>query len=294
MKLVVDTIEFASQHVPKWNSVSISRLPHPRGGLDRDAGAGLHAARRDGVRRGVHQARARRRFVRAAAQLLLQRAQRVLRGDLQASRPRAASGRRRCGTATARRTSVRGSMRTHVQTAGCSLTEQQPLQQHRARRLPGDGGRARRLPEPAHRLDGRDARACRPRTRCASRCGRSRSSPTRPASTAPSIRSADSWFVEALTDQMEADGDAIIKRDRRDGRRRLRASTRATSAARSPRRATASGRRWRRATGSSSASTPTRRQRGAAGRDPADPARGRDRPVHRGSRTSNAAATRTG
>ncbi len=59
------------------------RLPHPRGRLDRDPGAGLHDRRRDGLRRGGARARAAGRRLRAAAQLLLQQPQRLLRGDRQ-------------------------------------------------------------------------------------------------------------------------------------------------------------------------------------------------------------------
>ncbi len=52
MRLVTDTIEFGTREMPRWNTVSDQRLPHPRGGLDRDPGAGLHDRRRDGLRRG--------------------------------------------------------------------------------------------------------------------------------------------------------------------------------------------------------------------------------------------------
>ena len=42
------------------------RLPHPRGGLDRRPGAGVHDRRRDGLRRGGARARAAHRRLRAA------------------------------------------------------------------------------------------------------------------------------------------------------------------------------------------------------------------------------------
>ncbi len=35
MRLVGDMIEWCTQHMPRWNPISISRLPHPRGRLDR-------------------------------------------------------------------------------------------------------------------------------------------------------------------------------------------------------------------------------------------------------------------
>ena len=62
------------------------RLPHPRGRLDRGAGARLHARRRLHLRRVGGRARARRRRLRAAAQLLLQRPPRLLRGDREVPR----------------------------------------------------------------------------------------------------------------------------------------------------------------------------------------------------------------
>ena len=62
------------------------RLPHPRGGLDRRAGAGVHARRRVRLRRGGDGARARRRRLRAAPLVLLQRAHRLLRGDREVPR----------------------------------------------------------------------------------------------------------------------------------------------------------------------------------------------------------------
>ena len=59
------------------------RLPHPRGRIDRAAGARLHAQERADLRRAGGRARARRRLLRAAAELLLQRPHRLLRGDRQ-------------------------------------------------------------------------------------------------------------------------------------------------------------------------------------------------------------------
>ena len=62
------------------------RLPHPRGGLDRGPGAGLHHRRRDGLRRGGPRARPAGRRLRAAPVVLLQQPQRLLRGDRQVPR----------------------------------------------------------------------------------------------------------------------------------------------------------------------------------------------------------------
>ncbi len=57
------------------------RLPHPRGGLHRRPGAGLHAARRDRVRAVVRGRGHGRGRLRPPPQLLLQLALRLLRGD---------------------------------------------------------------------------------------------------------------------------------------------------------------------------------------------------------------------
>ena len=62
------------------------RLPHPRGRIDRAAGARVHAQGRLHLRRAGARARARRRRLRPAAELLLQRPHRLLRGDRQVPR----------------------------------------------------------------------------------------------------------------------------------------------------------------------------------------------------------------
>ena len=65
-------------------------------------------------------------------------------------------------------------MRFHSQTAGVSLTAQQPLSERRAHRDPGAGGGARRHAVAAHELATTRRSPCRPRRPCGSRCGRSR------------------------------------------------------------------------------------------------------------------------
>ena len=69
-------------------------LPHPRGGLDGGAGAGVHAQGRPDLRRAGGGARAGRGRVRAAAELLLQRPHRLLRGDREVPRGAAHLGPR--------------------------------------------------------------------------------------------------------------------------------------------------------------------------------------------------------
>jgi methylmalonyl-CoA mutase N-terminal domain/subunit len=126
VKLVVDTIEFQSKFVPKWNSVSIS------GYHIREAGSSAHQELAFTLRDGME-------YVEAAVERGL---------DIDAFGPRLSFFfnshneffEEICKLRAARRIWARvmrdryGAknertwfMKTHVQTAGCSLTEQQPL-----------------------------------------------------------------------------------------------------------------------------------------------------------------------
>ena len=134
------------------------RVPHPRGREHRRAGARLHACRRLRVRGGRHRARARRRRVRAAPVVLLQRPYRLLRGDRQVPRCPA-----HLGAAHAR--AVRRQGRTLAQAAfphadgGMLAHRAADREQRRAHRVRGARRRARRHQLAAHQLDGRGAGA---------------------------------------------------------------------------------------------------------------------------------------
>ena len=126
MRLVVDTIEFGTREMPRWNTDLDQRLPHPRGRLDGRPGAGVHHRRRDGLRRGGDRPRARRGRLRPATLVLLQ-----LHSDFFEEIAKFRASRRiwwklmreRYGAENERSTW----MRFHTQTAGVSLTPQQPL-----------------------------------------------------------------------------------------------------------------------------------------------------------------------
>ena len=93
VRLVCDVIEFCTAARAAVEHRVDQRLPHPRGRLDRRAGAGLHAGRRLPLRRHLPGPRPGRRRLRPAAELLLQRPQRPLRGDRQVPRRPRALGR---------------------------------------------------------------------------------------------------------------------------------------------------------------------------------------------------------
>ncbi len=86
MRLVTDVFEYCARELPKWNTISISRLPHARGRGDRRPGAGVHAGRRDRLRRGGRRPRARRRRLRRTPVLLLRRLVGAVRGGRQVPR----------------------------------------------------------------------------------------------------------------------------------------------------------------------------------------------------------------
>ncbi len=203
VKLVVDTIEYASRHCPRWNSVSIS------GYHIREAGSTavqeLAFTLRDGME-----------YVEAA----------IKRGlDVDQFAPRLSfffnshneffeeicklrAARRIWATVMRERYGARNErslwMRTHVQTAGCSLTEQQPLNnivRVAYQAMAGVLGGCQSL-----HTDSMDETLGLPTetaVRVALRTQQILAHETGVHRTADPL--GGSWFVEALTDQMESD-----------------------------------------------------------------------------------------
>ena len=133
------------------------RLPHPRGGLDRPAGARLHAQGRLHLRRAGARARPRRRRLRPAALLLLQRPHRLLRGDRQVPGGAPDLGPRDEGDL---RRQARGVDAAALPRADRRRLADRPAaaQQRRPHLARGAGGGARRHPVAAHQLLRRGAR----------------------------------------------------------------------------------------------------------------------------------------
>ena len=157
MRLVVDTIEFGSRNVPQWNTISIS------GYHIREAGATAAqelaftlADGMDYVRWGMARGLDGRR-VRAAAVVLLQRPQRLLRGDRQVPRRAAHLGARDARDLRRAETRARGCCASTPRPRACSLTAQQPENNIVRVAHPGAGRGAGRHADPAHQLDGRGA-----------------------------------------------------------------------------------------------------------------------------------------
>ena len=85
-------------------------------------------------------------------------------------------------------------------------------EQHRPGHASEPGRGARRDPEPARQRVRRGARACRPRRRRASRCGPSRSIANESGVVDTVDPLGGSYFVESLTDAVEADAWAYIEK----------------------------------------------------------------------------------
>ncbi|MDA0803421.1 MAG: methylmalonyl-CoA mutase family protein [Planctomycetota bacterium] len=209
VKLVVDTIEFASQHLPKWNSVSIS------GYHIREAGSTatqeLAFTLRDGMeyvewclKRGldIDSFAPRLSFFFNSHNEFFEEICKLRA----ARRIWAHAMRDRFGAKNERS----WLMRTHVQTAGCSLTEQQPLNnivRVAFQAMAGVLGGCQSL-----HTDSMDETLGLPTetaVRVALRTQQILAHETGVHRTVDPL--GGSWFVEALTDQMESDANDIIK-----------------------------------------------------------------------------------
>jgi methylmalonyl-CoA mutase N-terminal domain/subunit len=209
VKLVVDTIEFATQHTPKWNSVSIS------GYHIREAGSTatqeLAFTLRDGMeyvewclKRGldVDTFAPRLSFFFNSHNEFFEEI-----CKLRAARRIWAHAMKERYGAKQQRSWL---MRTHVQTAGCSLTEQQPLNniiRVAYQAMAGVLGGCQSL-----HTDSMDETLGLPTetaVRVALRTQQILAHETGVHRTVDPL--GGSWYVEALTDQMEKDASDIIQ-----------------------------------------------------------------------------------
>ncbi len=185
------------------------------------------------------------------------------------SAPLAGSGLAGCATSTARRPTKAQWLRFHTQTAGVSLTAQQPynnvVRTASRRSRPCSAAPTRCTPTPSTRPS-----RCRASeaAEIALRTQQVIMEETGVINVADPL--GGSWYVEALTDRIEAEAEAIFAADQSrwaataaSPRGSCAASRTAGSRPRSPRRPSRTSRPWRRATSRSSASTatPTRSRR---------------------------------
>ncbi|MCK4871694.1 MAG: methylmalonyl-CoA mutase [Phycisphaerales bacterium] len=208
VKLVVDTIEYATEHLPRWNSVSIS------GYHIREAGSTatqeLAFTLRDGmeyveesIKRGLdvdafaprlsHFFNSHNEFFEEICKL---RAARRIWARAMKERYGAKSERSMW-------------MRTHVQTAGCSLTEQQPynnLIRVAYQAMAGVLGGCQSL-----HTDSMDETLGLPTQEACTLALRTQQVLAHETGVTRTVDPlAGSWFIESLTDQMEAEANRMI------------------------------------------------------------------------------------
>ena len=143
LRIVTDIIAFCAREMPQWNTISISGYHIREAGSTAVAGSRVHARARHRLRAGGDRRRPRRQRVRPAALVLLQRAQRLPRGDREVPRRAPAVGAhharplRRHESARAAAALPHADRRQHADRAAAR-------QQHRARRAAGARRGARR------------------------------------------------------------------------------------------------------------------------------------------------------
>ena len=158
MRLVTDMIEWSTRELPQNNPVSISGYHIREAGST--AAQELAFTLADGFTyvEWALDARPRRRRVRAAPVVLLQRAHRLLRGDREVPRRAPDLGARACGPVRREGRALAAAALPHPD--GRRLADRAAARgEHRAHRDRGARGGARRHAVAAHELDRRGARA---------------------------------------------------------------------------------------------------------------------------------------
>ncbi len=211
LRLAADLITYCARYAPKFNTISVS------GYHIRDAGStaaqeiGFAFANAIAYIEACQRSRRRHRRRRAAHLVDLQHAQQLLRGDRQVPRAAAHVGAGCCASASARKTRTRGC---------CARTSRPAARRSRrsSRRTTSCARRSRRW----HRCSAACSRSrslattkrspSRRRRRSASRCARSRSSRTRRGVTDTVDPLGGSYYVEALTNEIEQAAQEYIDR----------------------------------------------------------------------------------
>ena len=201
MRIVGDIIEYTAQHMPKFNSISISGYHMQEAGANQALELAFTLA--DG-KEYVKTALAKGLDVDDFAgrlQLLLGDRHELLPRDRQDARGAPAVVPHHEGVR--RRRSPKSLMlRTHCQTSGWIADRAGPVQQRRAHDDRGDGRGVRRHAEPAHQRASTRRSRCRPSSARGSPATRSSSSRKRPTSRSVVDPWAGSYMMETLTQEM--------------------------------------------------------------------------------------------
>jgi methylmalonyl-CoA mutase N-terminal domain/subunit len=202
LRIVTDIIAFCERELPQWNTISISGYHIREAGSTAVQEVAFTLAHAIAYVQAAIDAGSTS-TLRPAAVVLLQRAQRLPRGDREVPGGAplwARIMRDRFGATNPRAQQLR----FHTQTAGSTLTAQQPDNNIVRVSLQALARGARRHAVVCTATARTKRSRCRPRTARRSRCGRSRSSCTRAASPTPSIPWAAAYAIEEMTNRVEA------------------------------------------------------------------------------------------
>ena len=211
LRLIGDLMEYCADEDPGVQAALGLRLPHPRGRLDGRAGARVHARRRLRLRRARAVAAAWTSTPSPPGCRSSSTPTSTSSRRSPSSAPPAGSGRAGCATSTARQTEKAQWLRFHTQTAGVSLTAQQPYNnvvRTAIEALAAVLGGTNSLHTNA--LDEMLALPSEQAAEIALRTQQVIMEETGVANVADPL--GGSWYVEALTDRIEAEAEAIFDR----------------------------------------------------------------------------------
>ena len=209
MRLTTDLFQYCHERVPQLEHDLDLRLPLPREGLLGRPGGRVHALLRHRLRAGGDRRGPRRRRLRAAPGVLLQRPQQRLPGGREVPRGPAHVGAHHDASASARRTRRSTMLRFHTQTGGVTLTAQQP--ENNIVRVALQGFAAVCGGTQSLHTNGFDEALALPTERAAKIALRTQQIIAHESGAADTVDPfAGSYFVEALTDEIEARAPELI------------------------------------------------------------------------------------
>ena len=188
MRLVTDLFAYCAEHVPRWNTVSISGYHFREAGCSAVQEVAFTLCQRHGLRAGGDRRRARGRRLRPPPGVLLQRPQQRLPGGREVPRRAQAVGGVHARALRRRGPEVAGAALPHPdrrRDADRAAAAEQRRARRRCRASPRSAAARSRCTPTATTRRWRCRASAPPRSRCA----RSRSSPTSRAPPTPSTRS---------------------------------------------------------------------------------------------------------
>ena len=218
LRLAADLIAWCATDAPRFNAISLSGYHMREAGCTAAQEMGFAVANAIAYVAGGGRPRSRRRRLRAAAVVDLQHPHELLRGDREVPGAAAGVGARDARPFRRAPTRARWQLRTHTQTAGSTLTLQQPENnivraavQALAAALGGVQSMALSCFDEAIAIPTQHAQTLAVRTQQMLQHEFGITEVADPL--------GGSWFVEQLTDRLERRGARLIDADRRDGRR---------------------------------------------------------------------------